>query len=186
MVPEPDDTTLADAGDYGTFGDLAIVLAKMFDLSFWPMPDWKDRVGCGSHLWTHDWTGIGWQAVCGRRSAPDVAEGRHRHCTGHAVDWSRSCETAGLPWDEQRFANDADITTRRSARVFRKQLADFGGDHEKAAAAYNAGPVVRRRLWLALTGTGRLAQLSSGRDAGLHCQDGGRWVFCYGHGCAGI
>lgn len=47
---------------------------------------------------------------------------------------------AGLPWDANRYRTDPDYNRALGQAYYRQQLADFGGDEEKAAAAYNAGP----------------------------------------------
>lgn len=51
-----------------------------------------------------------------------------------------AAKLAGLPWDENRFKNDAEYNTALGKAYFDKQVQDFGGDEAKAAAAYNAGP----------------------------------------------
>jgi hypothetical protein len=53
---------------------------------------------------------------------------------------------AGLPFDDNRYRNDADYNRALGKAYYEKQLADFG-DERLAAAAYNAGPgAVRRAL----------------------------------------
>jgi hypothetical protein len=53
---------------------------------------------------------------------------------------------AGLPFDENRYRNDAEYNLALGKAYYEKQLADFG-DERLAAAAYNAGPgAVRRAL----------------------------------------
>jgi hypothetical protein len=53
---------------------------------------------------------------------------------------------AGLPFDDNRYRNDADYNLALGKAYYEKQLADFG-DERLAAAAYNAGPgAVRRAL----------------------------------------
>lgn len=51
-----------------------------------------------------------------------------------------AAKLAGLPWDENRYRNDADYNKALGKAYFDKQLAYFGGDLAKAYAAYNAGP----------------------------------------------
>jgi len=60
---------------------------------------------------------------------------------------------AGLPFDEQRYRNDAAYNEALGRAYFEKQLADFGGDYAKALAAYNGGPG-RLRKALADAGPG--------------------------------
>ncbi len=47
---------------------------------------------------------------------------------------------AGLPWDPQRYKNDANYNYQLGLAYYKKQVADNGGDVFKAMAAYNAGP----------------------------------------------
>jgi hypothetical protein len=47
---------------------------------------------------------------------------------------------AGLPWDPNRFRNDAEYNRALGEAYYAKQLASFNGNPEAAAAAYNAGP----------------------------------------------
>ena len=47
---------------------------------------------------------------------------------------------ARLPWDEQRFKYDANYNAALGKAYFDHQTKVFGGDPEKGAAAYNAGP----------------------------------------------
>ena len=51
---------------------------------------------------------------------------------------------AGLPWDENRFKNDKEYNAAIGKAYFNKQVTDFGGDPQKALAAYNAGPGAMR------------------------------------------
>lgn len=51
-----------------------------------------------------------------------------------------AAKLAGLPWDENRYRNDAAYNRALGMAYFQKQLRDFGGDLPKAYAAYNAGP----------------------------------------------
>ncbi|MBU0593362.1 MAG: transglycosylase SLT domain-containing protein [Gammaproteobacteria bacterium] len=51
-----------------------------------------------------------------------------------------AAKMAGLPWDENRYRNDADYNKALGMAYFQKQLQDNGGDLQKAYAAYNAGP----------------------------------------------
>lgn len=50
-----------------------------------------------------------------------------------------AAQLAGLPWDEQRYRNDAQYNEALGAAYYQAQLAKFG-DPELARAAYNAGP----------------------------------------------
>lgn len=155
---EFDDTTLADTGDYGTFGDLVdrsgedarpVVLA---DAGFGKIASDADRtfgrmIGqeSGGKQFAEDG-----RPLTSPKGATGIAQ--VMPSTG-----PEAAKLAGLPWDEQRFANDADYNKALGRAYFDKQLADFGGDHEKAAAAYNAGP-------------GRTAQALARAD-----RDGGDW-----------
>lgn len=153
-----DDATLRDAGDYGTFGDLVdrsggedrpIVLA---DAGFGKIASDADRTFGRM---------IG-QESGGKQFGPDGAPLRSpKGATGIAQvmpsTGPEAAKLAGLPWDEQRFASDPDYNKALGRAYFEKQLADFGGDHEKAAAAYNAGP-------------GRTAQALARAD-----REGGDW-----------
>lgn len=51
---------------------------------------------------------------------------------------------AGLPWDENRYRNDATYNEALGRAYFQKQLQDFGGNLAHAYAAYNAGPGATR------------------------------------------
>ena len=51
-----------------------------------------------------------------------------------------AAKLAGLPWDENRFRNDANYNKALGLAYFQRQLQDNGGDLAKAYAAYNAGP----------------------------------------------
>lgn len=51
-----------------------------------------------------------------------------------------AAKLAGLPWDENRWKNDAAYNRAIGRAYMAKQLQTFGGDVEKALAAYNAGP----------------------------------------------
>ncbi|CCJ48972.1 transglycosylase SLT domain-containing protein [Bordetella parapertussis] len=51
-----------------------------------------------------------------------------------------AAKLAGLPWDENRYRNNAAYNRALGMAYFQKQLRDFGGDLPKAYAAYNAGP----------------------------------------------
>ncbi|KAA3649397.1 MAG: lysin [Proteobacteria bacterium] len=51
-----------------------------------------------------------------------------------------AAKLAGLPWDENRYRNDAEYNRALGLAYFQKQLQDTGGDLAKAYAAYNAGP----------------------------------------------
>ena len=51
-----------------------------------------------------------------------------------------AAKLAGLPWDEQKFKYDAKYNAALGKAYFDHQTKVFGGDAEKGAAAYNAGP----------------------------------------------
>jgi hypothetical protein len=51
-----------------------------------------------------------------------------------------AAKLAKLPWDEQRFYYDANYNAALGKAYFDHQTNVFGGDPEKGAAAYNAGP----------------------------------------------
>jgi len=51
-----------------------------------------------------------------------------------------AAKLAGLPWDENRYKNDAEYNRALGRAYFNKQVQDFGGDLGRAYAAYNAGP----------------------------------------------
>ena len=51
-----------------------------------------------------------------------------------------AAKLAGLPWDEQKFKYDANYNATLGKAYFDHQTKVFGGDPEKGAAAYNAGP----------------------------------------------
>jgi len=51
-----------------------------------------------------------------------------------------AAKLAGMPYDEDRYKNDADYNKALGMAYFQKQLQDNGGDLTKAMAAYNAGP----------------------------------------------
>lgn len=51
-----------------------------------------------------------------------------------------AAKLAGLPWDENRFKNDAEYNKALGFAYFNKQIQDFGGKIDQAFAAYNAGP----------------------------------------------
>ena len=51
-----------------------------------------------------------------------------------------AAKLAGLPWDEQKFKYDANYNATLGKAYFDHQTNVFGGDPEKGAAAYNAGP----------------------------------------------
>lgn len=46
---------------------------------------------------------------------------------------------AGLPWDENKFRNDASYNRALGEAYYNSLVQRFGGDTQKAAAAYNAG-----------------------------------------------
>jgi hypothetical protein len=52
---------------------------------------------------------------------------------------------AGVEFDPVRYRNDAQYNEMIGRAYFDKQIKDFGGDVEKAAAAYNAGPARARQ-----------------------------------------
>ena len=52
---------------------------------------------------------------------------------------------AGVEFDPVRYRNDAEYNETIGRAYFNKQIKDFGGDVEKAAAAYNAGPARTRQ-----------------------------------------
>ncbi|MBY0301240.1 MAG: transglycosylase SLT domain-containing protein [Sphingomonas ginsenosidimutans] len=52
---------------------------------------------------------------------------------------------AGVAWDPARLRGDADYNRRLGRAYYNEMLRQFGGDAEKAAAAYNAGPGSARR-----------------------------------------
>lgn len=47
---------------------------------------------------------------------------------------------AGLPWDENRYKSDPAYNKALGQAYFTSMLNKYGGDEEKALAAYNAGP----------------------------------------------
>jgi soluble lytic murein transglycosylase len=51
-----------------------------------------------------------------------------------------AAKLANLPWDENKYKNDASYNKALGMAYFQKQLQDNGGDLAKAYAAYNAGP----------------------------------------------
>lgn len=51
-----------------------------------------------------------------------------------------AAKLAGLPWDENRLRTDAEYNKALGNAYFSKQLDTFGGDVQKALAAYNMGP----------------------------------------------
>jgi len=55
-----------------------------------------------------------------------------------------AAKLAGLPWDEQKFKYDANYNATLGKAYFDHQTKVFGGDPEKGAAAYNAGPTKLR------------------------------------------
>lgn len=46
----------------------------------------------------------------------------------------------GIEWSDQRYRNDPAYNRQLGLEYFKDQLAIFGGDYEKATAAYNCGP----------------------------------------------
>ena len=65
---------------------------------------------------------------------------------------------AGLPWDEERYKNDADYNKALGRAYFDKQVETFG-DARLAAAAYNAGPGAVQK-WLSEIGDPRKGEIS--------------------------
>lgn len=55
-----------------------------------------------------------------------------------------AAKLAGLPWDENRYKNDASYNEQLGQAYFNQQLKNFG-DVAKALAAYNAGPGATRK-----------------------------------------
>jgi soluble lytic murein transglycosylase len=51
-----------------------------------------------------------------------------------------AAKLAGVPWDENKFKNDAAYNKALGKAYFEKQLQDFDGNLAMAYAAYNAGP----------------------------------------------
>jgi soluble lytic murein transglycosylase-like protein len=51
-----------------------------------------------------------------------------------------AAKLAGLPWDENRLRTDSEYNKALGNAYFAKQLDTFGGDVQKALAAYNMGP----------------------------------------------
>lgn len=51
-----------------------------------------------------------------------------------------AAKLAGLPWDEEKYKNDAGYNRALGKAYFDKQLKDFHGNLALAYAAYNAGP----------------------------------------------
>jgi hypothetical protein len=67
---------------------------------------------------------------------------------------------AGVAWDPARLRTDADYNRRLGRAYYNEMLRQFGGDAEKAAAAYNAGPGSARR------GTGVRGAMARAERAG--------------------
>ena len=51
-----------------------------------------------------------------------------------------AAKLAGLPFDQNRYRNDPEYNLALGKAYYEKQLRDFGGNEQLAAAAYNAGP----------------------------------------------
>lgn len=51
-----------------------------------------------------------------------------------------AAKMAGLPWDEAKYRNDPEYNKALGKAYFTNMLNRFGGNEEKALAAYNAGP----------------------------------------------
>ena len=51
-----------------------------------------------------------------------------------------AAKLAGLPYDENRLKNDPEYNASLGRAYYNEQLKNFGGDEQKALAAYNAGP----------------------------------------------
>jgi hypothetical protein len=98
------------------------------------------------------WKALIQQESGGRQSAvsPKGAVGVAQVMPDTAPEAAR---LAGLPFDEQRYRNDAAYNEALGRAYFEKQLSDFGGDYAKALAAYNGGPG-RLRKALADAGPG--------------------------------
>ena len=71
---------------------------------------------------------------------------------------------AGLPWDEQRFRNDATYNEALGKAYLQKQLAAFGNNRVLALAAYNAGPGAVSG-WLKTIGDPRKGEISDAEFA---------------------
>lgn len=56
-----------------------------------------------------------------------------------------AAKLAGVEWDENRFKTDAEYNKKLGRAYFKNQLNSFGGQYDKAFAAYNAGPNALRR-----------------------------------------
>lgn len=65
---------------------------------------------------------------------------------------------AGLPWDEERYKNDASYNKALGRAYFDKQVETFG-DARLAAAAYNAGPGAVQK-WIKEIGDPRTGEIS--------------------------
>lgn len=55
-----------------------------------------------------------------------------------------AAKLAGLPWDRDKWLNDARYNEALGRAYLAQQLRDFGGDLGKAWAAYNAGPAATK------------------------------------------
>ena len=56
-----------------------------------------------------------------------------------------AAKLAGLPWDKEKYQNDADYNKALGKAYFRKQLENNHGNFAEAYAAYNAGPGALKR-----------------------------------------
>ena len=75
-----------------------------------------------------------------------------------------AAKLAGLPWDKDKWANDAAYNEAIGRAYLAKQLRDFQGDLGKAWAAYNAGPgATRAAIEKAAKVTGEFADVA-GKD----------------------
>lgn len=98
-----------------------------------------------------------WKALIQQESGGDQSAVSPKGAIGIAQVMPRTApeaaRLAGLPFDEQRYRNDAAYNEALGKAYFEKQLSDFGGDYAKALAAYNGGPG-RLRKALAEAGPG--------------------------------
>ncbi|WP_404653671.1 transglycosylase SLT domain-containing protein [Raoultella terrigena] len=86
-----------------------------------------------------------WQESGGRQLAsdgspltsPKGAVGISQVMPGTAPE---AAQLAGLPWDEQRYKNDASYNHALGKAYLKQQLKKYGGNSVLALAAYNAGP----------------------------------------------
>lgn len=83
-----------------------------------------------------------------------------------------AAKLAGLPWDEAKFRTDANYNRALGQAYLKKQLQDFGGDTQKALAAYNAGPGAVRNA-VKLYGENWLAHMPNETKAYVGGHSGG-------------